>query len=221
MEVLELGCGNGMLWKENANKIPEKIHILLTDLSPGMLEDTKKNLSGIEKERFSYQVMDSHHIDHKENAFDSVVANFVLFYLKDLNLALSEISRVLKDDGHFVCATYGENHMREVEQLVREFEPKVRLSRVVLYENFGIENGEEWLKKYFHDVTWMDYPDYLKVTDSGVLMDYIMSCHGNQKEYLVPAYEEFKMFLEKKLAKKGYIRITKQAGIFIAGGKRK
>lgn len=218
MEVLELGCGNGMLWKENLGRIPKNAHILLTDLSPGMIEDTKRNTR---KDCFSYQVMDCHQIDKEPDSFDVVVANFVLFYLRDLNLALSEVSRVLKADGCFVCATYGEDHMREVEQLVREFEPKIQLSGVRLYENFGIQNGKASLKKFFHDVTWLDYPDHLKVTDADALMDYIMSCHGNQREYLVPAYEEFKMFLEKKLARKGYIKITKQAGLFIAGGKKK
>ncbi|MCM1245727.1 MAG: MerR family transcriptional regulator [Roseburia sp.] len=223
MEVLEIGCGNGMLWKENLERIPENTHILLTDLSPGMIEDTKQNTGtkNIGTSCFSYQVMDAHHIEKEPETFDVVTANFVLFYLRDLKQALSEVRRVLKEDGIFVCAAYGENHMREVEELVREFEPKIRLSQVRLYENFGIQNGKASLQKFFHDVTWIDYPDYLKVTDADALMDYIMSCHGNQREYLVPTYEEFKLFLKKKLAKKGYIKVTKQAGLFIAGGKRK
>lgn len=218
MKVLELGCGNGMLWKENLDRVPKDAHILLTDISPGMIEDTKRNTA---KGCFSYEVMDCHQIDKRAEDFDLVVANFVLFYLRDLNLALSEVRRVLRSDGRFVCAAYGEDHMREVEELAREFEPKICLSGVRLYENFGMQNGKASLKKFFDDVIWIDYPDYLKVTEADALMDYIMSCHGNQREYLVPAYEEFKMFLEKKLARKGYIKITKQAGLFIAGGKRR
>lgn len=220
MQILELGCGNGMLWKENAERIPEQSHICLTDVSSGMLEDTRKNLEkelpkGV-KERFRYQVMDAHHIEKSTDSVDMVVANFLLFYLKDLNRALEEIRRVLREKGIFVCATYGENHMCEVEELVREFNPKIRLSGVHLYENFGLENGEQKLKKYFCHVEKKEYPDYLKVTDTGLLSDYIMSCHGNQREYLVPVYDKFQEFLEEKMAKKGYLKITKQAGIFIA-----
>ncbi|MFA9376548.1 MAG: hypothetical protein ACERKZ_07320 [Lachnotalea sp.] len=36
-KILELGCGNGLLWKEFINKLPENLDILLTDYSEGML----------------------------------------------------------------------------------------------------------------------------------------------------------------------------------------
>lgn len=111
--------------------------------------------------------------------------------------------------------------MQEVEELVKEFNPKIRLSAVRLYENFGLENGEAILSKCFDWVEKREYPDELRVTDIDLLADYIMSCHGNQREYLVPVYDEFKAFLRGKLKKKGYIRITKQAGVFIAGSTKK
>lgn len=221
MKVLELGCGSGMLWKENQKKIPAGCHILLTDISSGMLEDTKKNLSGSCLEKFSYEVMDCCDIRSETAAYDKVVANFLLFYLRDIKKAVTEISRVMKPGGTFICATYGEHHMQEVEELVKEFNPKIQLSAVRLYENFGLENGEALLSQFFDRVEKREYPDELRVTDIDLLADYIMSCHGNQREYLVPEYEEFKVFLRGKLKKKGYIRITKQAGMFIAGAVRK
>ena len=46
-------------------------------------------------------------------------------------------------------------------------------------------------------------------------LDYILSCHGNQNEYLYPRQREFKEFLEKKIQKHGGIAITKEAGVFI------
>lgn len=224
MNVLELGCGNGMFWCENADRIPTDAHILLTDISTGMIEDTKANLSRVhvpagKGQNIHCQVMDCHEIDVREHSMDIVLANFLLFYVGDLDRVLGEIHRIIKADGTFICATYGENHMKEVQELVQEFHPKIRLSGVRLYENFGLENGEEKLRRFFQHVRRVDYQDFLKVTEPQVLMDYILSCHGNQREYLVPAYDEFQIFLEKKFAGKGYIEITKQAGIFIASQK--
>lgn len=46
-------------------------------------------------------------------------------------------------------------------------------------------------------------------------MEYILSCHGNQQEYLSDRFGEFREFLERKMEKKGYIHITKQAGAFL------
>lgn len=214
-KVLELGCGDGTLWLENADAIPAGAQILLSELSAGMLEDTRKKLDGCPG-NFSYEVIDCHQIGKPNHSFELVIANFVLFYVRDLKRVFSEIRRVLRPGGRFLCATYGEEHMKEVEELVKEFNPKIRLSSVHLYDNFGLANGEELLKKHFSKVQRFMYPDVLKVTDVKLLMDYILSCHGNQKEFLVPEYDRFKAFLERKLAKKGYIRITKQAGIFLA-----
>ncbi len=219
-EVLEIGCGNGMLWLENQDKIPSQVSICLSDISPGMLEDTKKGLGDMPKGVFSYEEMDCHHIPKENGTYSLVVANFVLFYLRDIKAALAEICRVLVPGGRFVCATYGSQHMHEVEDMVREFNPKIRLSAVPLYDNFGLDTGKELLEQYFEEVEIFHYPDVLRVTKPQPLIDYIMSCHGNQKEYLVPEYERLQQFVSKKMEQKGYIKITKQAGIFVCSKPR-
>ena len=43
-KILELGSGTGLLWKENANRIPSAWDITLSDLSAGMLDSTWRNL---------------------------------------------------------------------------------------------------------------------------------------------------------------------------------
>ena len=45
-------------------------------------------------------------------------------------------------------------------------------------------------------------------------MEYILSFHGNQQEYLSERYDEFREFLKKKIEKKGTLFVTKRAGIF-------
>ena len=61
----------------------------------------------------------------------------------------------------------------------------------------------------------IDYEDELLVDQPEPLISYILSCHGNQHEYLNHRYLEFKDFVRKKMAAKGVIKITKSAGIFI------
>ncbi len=213
-KVLELGCGNGELWRANRERIPEDVDICLTDVSEGMVKDAKTNLSGI-KRNFTYSVFDCHKIPMDTDTFDCITANHVLFYLKDLDSALSEVARVMKSDGIFCCSTYGQEHMKEISQLVKEFDSRIVLSQVNLYDVFGLENGREILEQYFDQVEEVRYEDHLEVNEAGPLMEYILSCHGNQHEYLNDRYDEFKGFLEKKMEKKGFISITKQAGAFL------
>ena len=213
-KILELGCGNGQLWKENQGKIPPGVLVCLSDISEGMVQEARENLQDI-LEQGVYQVFDCRQIPKEGESFDRAAANHVLFYVKELDLALEEISRVLKPEGVFYCSAYGREHMKEISQLAKEFDSRIRLPEVNLYDVFGLENGGDILKRHFSQVEQVRYEDHLEVDDPGALMEYILYCHGNQLEYLSDRYEEFREFLEKKMEKKGYISITKMAGAFI------
>ncbi len=214
MRVLELGCGNGSFWLENWEKIPAKAQITLSDQSEGMLREAKKAFSGKRKIRFDYQVIDFHDIPEKDASYDLVIANHVLFYAKDFAKVLGEIRRVLKPGGRLICSTYGTAHMKEISALAAEFDDRIVLAAQNLYEIFGKENGEEILAPYFAEVKWQQYEDHLLVTDAEDLVDYIISCHGNQNRYIVNDYKAFLQFVESKIRKGFYV--TKDAGLFEA-----
>lgn len=216
--VLEIGCGNGSLWKENYKKIPNNMQIVLSDISDGMLRDTKRELENlqdknVEEGRFLYNAFDCHAIPYENNSFDYVVANHVLFYCEDLKKVLAEVQRVLKPDGVFVCSGYGASHMKEVTDLARGFNSSISLSADRLFDNFGLENGKNMLDEYFSQVELQLYDDELVVTDAEPLVEYILSCHGNQNQYILNRYKDFQYYVEKK-TKKGF-HITKEAGIFL------
>ena len=207
--LLELGCGNGKLWQENKIDLRNR-EIFLSDISEGMVEEVRNKLGS----DFNCIVADAEKIPFKDAYFDSIIANHVLFYLNDLNQGLKEISRVLKPNGVLYCSTYGKSHMKEITNIVQSFDSRINLSNHSLYDVFGLENGEDILKKYFTSVQRMDYQDSLEITESKPLIDYIMSCHGNQNEILGPKLNEFKEYIEEILKKDGKIVVTKEAGLF-------
>lgn len=208
--LLELGCGNGKLWQENRIELRNR-EIFLSDISEGMVEEVRNKLGS----DFNCIVADAEKIPFKDSYFDTIIANHVLFYLNDLNLGLKEIDRVLKSDGILYCSTYGKNHMKEITEIVQNFDSRISLSNHSLYDIFGLENGESILKEYFFNVKRMDYQDSLEITESKPLIDYIMSCHGNQNEILGPRLNEFIEYIEELLKKNGKIVVTKQAGLFV------
>lgn len=212
--LLELGCGNGKLWQENRIDLRNR-EIFLSDISEGMVEEVRNKLGS----DFNCIVADAEKIPFKDSYFDSIIANHVLFYLNDLNLGLKEIDRVLKSDGILYCSTYGKNHMKEITEIVQSFDSRINLSNHSLYDIFGLENGESILKEYFFNVQRMDYQDSLEITESKPLIDYIMSCHGNQNEILGPRLNEFKEYIEELLKNSGKIVVTKQAGLFICNNR--
>ena len=214
-DVLEIGCGDGTLWTQN-RRLPRDIRIVLTDISEGMVRDARRaigqdNLPG---RPFTFAAFDCASIPFPDESFDLVVANHVLFYCADIERVLREVFRVLKKGGRFVCSAYGSDHMQEITSLVQEFDSHIVLSADRLYDRFGLDNGEAILSPVFGDrIKLSRYDDALVVDEARPLIEYILSCHGNQNSYIVDRYHEFQSFVEDKV--RGGFRITKDAGIFI------
>ena len=212
MRILELGCGNGDLWTENLKQIPKDVSIVLSDSSEGMVHEVQRKLGN--DDRFSFGVFDMDHIPFEDSAFDAVIANHVLFYSPAIDATLQEICRVMKPQATFFCSTYGHNHMKEITQLVQNFNPEIRLSSDALYEVFGLENGEEILSSVFSLVSCHRYKDSIWLNEAEPLISYILSCHGNQNRLLLNHYKEFSEYVQQEVSS-GF-EITKDAGLFIA-----
>ena len=208
--LLEIGCGNGKLWENNHYNLRNR-EIFLSDNSEGMIEEVKEKLGN----DYNYLVIDCHNIPFKNNYFDTIIANHVLFYLKDLDLGLSQISRVLKSRGTFYCTTYSKKHMQEIDEIAKNFDKRISLSDEPLSDYFGLENGHEILSKYFNYIELRKYEDSLMITQAQPLIDYILSCHGNQNDILVNRMNEFKKYIEDLIKKSNGIKITKDSGLFI------
>ena len=212
-DILEVGCGNGELWRHVPPQVTGSRNIWVTDVSEGMVEDAAARLGGQAaggkkpeirttgnagdrdplKDRtgnagamfrtpedagdrtrttgLQFGVEDCQNLSWPDASFDAVIANHVLFYLKDIRQALSEIRRVLRPGGVFYCSAYGRSHMKEITSLVQEFDPRVNLSEVALYELFGLENGQAMLEQAFGNVQKILYDDYLWVDEAEPLMN--------------------------------------------------
>lgn len=224
--ILELGCGNGALWTENMDRLPAGIQAVLSDISEGMLRDARRAvLERLEEAKhlamwedadagFAFEIFDCHTIPYGDASFDLVVANHLLFYCEDIEQVCREVKRVLKPGGRFICSTYGGRHMKEITHLVQAFDSRIVLAAEDLYEHFGLENGGSMLETVFDKVTQVQYEDEIRLNQPEPLLEYILSCHGNQNQLLLDKYKEFKAFVTEKI-RYGF-KITKEAGAFIA-----
>lgn len=211
MEILEIGCGNGALWTQNMDQVPQNLSVCLSDISEGMVRDVRRCVGS--DSRFSFRVFDCAWIPFEAERFDLVIANHVLFYCQDIPAVCREVRRVLKPGGRFLCSTYGSGHMKEITRLVQEFDSHIVLSAERLYDRFGLENGAAILSPVFGQVSPVLFRDSLLVDRPEPLIEYILSCHGNQNQYLLDRYKDFRDFVERK-TQKGF-SITKEAGLFL------
>jgi ubiquinone/menaquinone biosynthesis C-methylase UbiE len=215
--ILELGCGNGAIWKSNKNRIPENIHLTLTDLSEGMLEAAKLSLEEISQ--IEYLLMDIQDMEYQDNLFDLVIANHMLYHVPSRMAAIKEVSRVVKPNGSFYASTNGRNNLKELKEILKDFDSHIDFSTYSVAEEFGLENGSEQLTSYFEEVELFRYEDALEITEPEPLIDYVLSMegHSNVTEIIKgKKVQEFESYLSDLISKNGSIHISKDAGMFIA-----
>jgi SAM-dependent methyltransferase len=210
--ILELGCGHGLLWKENINRIPAGWDITLSDLSSGMLDAAWRNLV-VTGRAFQFKEIDAQSIPFEDEAFDAVIANHMLYHVPDRPRAIVEIKRVLKTGGTLIATTVGDGHMKQM----MDWYAQVHISRV--WESFAnpftLENGLGQLRPFFPGVTLSRYEDNLHVTDIQPLIDYIRS-GVRVTELSEDELGKLITDLETELKEKGQIFIQKDSGLFEA-----
>lgn len=174
-DVLEVGCGNGLMWRENLDRLPAGWRLTLTDLSPGMIE-TVRNVLG---DRAGYVVADAQELPFADGSFDAAIANHMLFHVPDRPRALAEIARVLRPGGAFRATTIGLDHLRRLRELVP---PRRGGQWERTRERFTIEQVPTELAPFFVDVEIEPYEDSLEVTELGPLLDFVRS-RGDVEEH--------------------------------------
>lgn len=213
-KVLELGCGPGLLWWVNRERIPASWQIVLSDFSPGMLQAARNRLG---EERFNFQVVDAQAIPFADESFDAVIANHMLYHMPDLPRALSEIRRVLKPGGQLYATTFGKQNLHEMNELLLQACPDIPQAELeAIADNFGLENGQSLLAPFFAQVRRQLYEDALRVTEAQPVVDYVFS-GSLGAQWSESRRGTFKARIEQELAAHdGVLTLSTSSGMFIA-----
>lgn len=100
--ILDIGCGPGEMLVDLMKRGRDVTGI---DISKGMLDVAKKNISSALPERScTLSVGNIEKLESRDKFFDAVVCAGVLEYLSDDDKALSELNRVLKNDGYLIVS---------------------------------------------------------------------------------------------------------------------
>ncbi len=221
MTVLELGCGNGLLWHKNIHHLPRGLHLILTDRSAGMLEETRANLKSYEqlldehKISIEYRIMDANDLSLEQQMYDAIIANHMLYHVKNRDACLQTIAKALKPDGTFFCSTVGNTHMRELHELVADFDSRIEMPSAHFTVAFRLENATQQLEKHFTTIERHDHENDLIVDHADVIYDYIDSYPGNAHFILSQRGNELHEMIESKLEQEGAFFIHKSTGIFV------
>ena len=231
MRILEIGCGTALLWTSVCDRLPEDLHIYLTDYSAGMIQQAQKCIQEhkvcFERKniRFEYACKDANHFSVKDwvgeklpkedGCFHRVIANHMLYHVSDKQRPelLQYCSKLLSKDGMFAASTIGETHLQQLFELVNWFDDTMCMPGW-MSEGFELENGEVQLTPWFKNVTVEEQKNDLMVPDPEPIYQYLCSLPGELRSKITEQEKAFRTYLERQISADKPFFIHKSTGIF-------
>lgn len=213
-DVLEVGCGPGLLWVSIAPILP-RLRLTLTDLSEGMVAAAREAIAPIDSlEVAATEACDAQNLPFADDSFDVVVANHMLYHAPEPVRAAAELARVLRPGGTLLAATNGPNHLDVITDISRRV---VGWSSLDFVDGrFGRTNGGAILETAFDDVVWHEHAGAIVCDDPAAVVAYIRSTAGGQtasEEQLVALTDAVD---ERFRAGGGVVTMSTDAGCFVA-----
>lgn len=115
-KILDIGCGTGIYARILKRRGAKMFGI---DISPNMIEIARSHVPDVD-----FRVGSVSKLPYKNGYFDIVFSAYVLHHFEDLDVAFSEISRVLKGGGVYIFSTT--NPVAEVTRRIKGRDPRYR-----------------------------------------------------------------------------------------------
>ena len=111
--ILEIGAGTGIIALEIASSAES---IVAIDTSKGMLESAKQKQLKEKITNIYFELGDAYNLSCNENSMDTVICMNVMHLLPQPEKVVSEIKRVVINDGKIILPTYchGENFKSKI-----------------------------------------------------------------------------------------------------------
>lgn len=144
--VLEVGCGDGRSLKDLIEITKNLVGI---DHDETAVNDAKRNLKNIKNAKIL--LADGKNIPFKDKTFDAVLCmtTFANFY-DEKYIILSEMKRVLKDEGNIFISVYSEDALEERLKAYKQANlniKKILHKGTVIFDDFGIDGFSEQFSK--------------------------------------------------------------------------
>jgi SAM-dependent methyltransferase len=213
--VLEVGCGTGILWRENAERIPPGVSLTLSDLSAGMLAEARAQLSGLAPPP-DFREADVQSLPFPNASFDAALSSHMLYHVPDRARALRELARVLRPGGRLFVATYPWTHLIELrESLERLGIPGVMLPAARERGGFDLEAAAEEVAQVLRVERVERRDSALAVTDPDVLVAYVRSAEKD-RPLDAAAQQRLRAHAARQIELHGAFHISISAGVVSA-----
>jgi len=224
--VTDVGCGNGAYVEPAIERLTDTGRYLAGDLSLGMLRDLTRGSSQGRRTRANATNLDAAALPLPSGSCDVILANHMLYHVPDVEQAVNECHRVLRDGGQMLVATNSQTTMVELDVLIREGYSRLQVPFTSLpgraASHFCLENGQGILSRAFSQVERHLLHSALVFPEPAPLLAYIDSLRPRYEPEL-PAGVDWDDLLQVwqeliagHIARHDEFHVSKLSGAFVA-----
>jgi ubiquinone/menaquinone biosynthesis C-methylase UbiE len=228
-DLLDLGCGNAFILEHLRPHLAGG-SITGLDIAPAVLAAAQQRLHGtatdcrwIEGTADDLSMLD-------DDAFDRVMANYMIHYVPDLDRCFTEVRRVLRPGGIFQLTTDRTDSMLEMYQVhftaLRELGAPEVLFKATPKGRLSLANGAAQLKAHFEQVDTVAWQDQLRFTDPAPFLRFYQVGHNHccassepdprlGEDFFGELRDRVRVQVQREIDTNGYFAVTKYTGSFL------
>ena len=155
IRILDIGCGNGFFIRQLFRNT--KAHIYGIDISEDMINTTaRRNRKAITQGHLKLRAGNCCNLPYNDKTFDVVTSINSIYFWNDTLKGLSEIKRVLRNDGVFYNAVYSKKFLKKLPYTRKYFKLFRKSDYITLGKKAGFSSvelkeivaGESYIIKY-------------------------------------------------------------------------
>ncbi|MBB6484665.1 class I SAM-dependent methyltransferase [Rhizobium lusitanum] len=211
--ILDIGCGPGWFWVAAAASLPDKLSLMLCDLSPGMVQEAIERCSPLLFGSIAGRQADAAALPYADGSLDAVVAMHMFYHLPEPAKCAAEMYRVLKPGGFLAVTTNGADNMRKMYELTAVFGSPPHDPAGAA---FGYDAAKRLMQAQFGNVAMTEYPARVRVTEPEDIFLALTSYPPGEGASEAQLSEFHTAIADAFRAGNGVLEIEKQTALFVS-----
>ncbi len=154
-KLLDLAAGSGDIsfsYLSKADAMDVNVECVITDVNPHMLKIAEEKAidKGLKTESINFLIVNAEEIPFEDNSFDLCTISFGIRNVTDIPKALSEIHRVLKPGGKFVCLEFSQMNSQLLQKIYDEYSFRIipKMGKIVAGDLESYQYLVESIRKF-------------------------------------------------------------------------